>query len=84
MTRKLFKDISHYLPLFGLLLAGFIGFYRFSNDISFQKTIVIATASSYAVWGIVHHHIHKDLHVSVLVEYVLIAIIGVLAVFSLI
>jgi hypothetical protein len=65
-------------------LAGFLGYINFSYDKAFQIAIVVATAAGYVVWGIVHHYIHKDLHLSVIIEYILIAFLGVFIAASLV
>jgi EamA domain-containing membrane protein RarD len=80
--KKLTRDIQHYLPLVGIFTAGLLGFVIFSYDKNFQAVISVAVATSYVVWGLVHHHIHRDLHTSVIVEYLAIAIVGLVAVFS--
>jgi len=80
--RKLSRDIQHYFPLMGILVAGLVGFLVFSYDRNFQAAIAVAVALSYVVWGLVHHYIHKDLHTSVIIEYLAIAIVGLVAVFS--
>ena len=80
--RKLTRDIQHYLPLVGIVVAGLVGFVIFGYDRNFQAVISVAVAISYVVWGLVHHHIHKDLHASVILEYMAIAIVGLVAVFS--
>ena len=82
--RKLTRDIQHYIPLVGILLAGFLGFFLFSYDRSFQIAVALAVAAGYVSWGIVHHHIHKDLHFSVIVEYFVISILGLVIVFTLV
>jgi len=82
MMRKLSRDIQHYFPLMGILVAGLVGFLVFSYDRNFQAAIAVAVALSYVVWGLVHHYIHKDLHTSVIIEYLAIAIVGLVAVFS--
>jgi len=63
-------------------LAGVIGFTIFWYDKNFQTAIVIATATGYVVWGIVHHHLHNDLYLSVLLEYVTMAVLGVVIILS--
>ena len=78
------KDISHYLVLFGILLAGFAGLILFSYDNKFQNAVALATAASYVSWGIVHHYVHKDLHLEVILEYIAVATVGVIILFSLI
>lgn len=76
--------LSHYLPLLGILLAGFSGLVWFSYDRSFQILVAIALAISYVIWGIIHHLIHKDLYLAVVIEYLVVASLGLVIVFSLI
>jgi hypothetical protein len=78
------KHLSHFMVLFGILLAGFAGMILFSYDKNFQEAIAIATASSYASWGIVHHYLHNDLHFEVIIEYIVVALFGLIVLFSLI
>lgn len=82
--RYLFRHLSHYLPLTGILLAGVLGFIWFSYDRTFQLAVAIATAVAYVVWALVHHHIHRDLHLAVVIEYIAIASLGVVILFTLI
>ncbi len=82
--KSLSKHLPHYLPLLGILLLGFLGFVSFSYDKEFQAALVISTAVGYLSWGLVHHYIHKDLHTSVIVEYLAIATLGVVVAFSII
>ena len=80
----LVKTLQHYSVLVGLFGAVIIAFLVFPHDKAFQVAILIAVAISYVVWGVVHHHIHKDLYVPVLIEYILVATLGLVIVFSLI
>lgn len=80
--KKLSRDIQHYTPLLGILAAGIIGFALFSYDRMFQTGIVLASAAAYVTWGLIHHFIHKDLHISIIVEYITIATLGVIIVMS--
>ena len=84
MMKDFTKHLSHYVPLFGLLAAGFVAFWLFSYDRVFQIATVISTALAYVLWGIVHHYIHRDLNVSVIVEYLVIASLGLVVIFSLV
>jgi hypothetical protein len=78
------KDLSHYLVLFGILLAGFAGLILFSYDKIFQTAVVSALVLSYVSWGIIHHHLHKDLHFEVVLEYLIVAVLGFVIIFSVI
>jgi len=82
--KKFTKDLPHYLSLFGILLAGFAGLILFSYDKNFQMSVALATAGAYVAWGIVHHAIHKDLYLETIVEYIAIAVLGSVIIFSLI
>jgi len=78
------RDLPHYMLLFGILLAGFAGLILFSYDKNFQAAVAIATGVSYVAWGLIHHHIHRDLHFEVFMEYLAVAILGTVILFSLI
>lgn len=82
--RAFAKDLPHYMLLFGILLAGFAGLILFSYDKNFQAAVAIATGVSYVTWGLIHHHIHRDLHFEVFMEYLAVAILGTVILFSLI
>lgn len=78
------KHLPHYFVLFGLLAAGILAFLLFSYDKGFQMIVATAVALSYVAWGIVHHSIHRDLYPSVVIEYLAVASLGLVIVFSLI
>ncbi len=83
MYTKLFiKQLHHYLPLFGILAAGMLGVLLFSSDRKFQEVTIIATSAGYVTWGIIHHVAHKDLTLSILIEYFAVALLGLVIVFS--
>ena len=78
------RDLPHYLTLFGILFAGFIGFTLFSYDKGFQIAVAVATAGAYVIWGIVHHFLHKDLYLEIVFEYIAVAVLGLTILFSLV
>ncbi len=82
--KDLTRHLNHYLPLIGILAAGTFGLVTFSFDKAFQIALAVASASGYVIWGIVHHHIHKDLHASVIIEYLAIAIFGAVMIITVI
>ena len=82
--QKYTKHLTHYLPLIGVLVAGFLGFWYFAYDRGFQAAVIVATAVAYVAWGIIHHSLHKDLYLEVALEYILIAILATLAALSVI
>ncbi len=77
------KHLPHYTPLFALISAGLLGYLFFSYDKAFQFIIALAVSVSYVFWGIVHHKVHDDLTIFVVFEYLVIATLGMVIVFSL-
>ena len=78
------KHASHYLSLFGILTVATVGFILFNYDKALQTSIIVGAVISYVSWGIMHHYLHRDLHLSVVVEYILIASLGLTMALSLI
>lgn len=78
------KHIPHYFSLIAIFFVGVMGFYLFSYDKVFQIGVAVALATSYVSWGIIHHAIHKDISLSVVLEYVAVAILGLIMILSLI
>jgi len=83
-ARRITKHLPHYISLLGILAGGVLAFWYFSYDKAFQASVVIAVAASYVTWGIVHHSIHRDLHLSVVIEYFAFALLGAVLVLALI
>lgn len=67
----------HYIVLFCIVGVGATAFFQFAGNSSFQLFIGIVTTLAYVGWGIIHHALHGDLHMKVVVEYAVIAIIGI-------
>lgn len=82
--QKHLKHLPHYFSLIAIFFAGVIGFYTFSYDRFFQIGVAVAMASAYVSWGIIHHILHKDICLSIVLEYLSIAILGLVMVFTLI
>ncbi|QQS38690.1 hypothetical protein IPM62_04885 [Candidatus Woesebacteria bacterium] len=76
------RHVNHYIPLVGIILSGSLGIIHFSYDRMFQASLAVAVAFSYFVWGVIHHYLHQDLDVSILVEYLAIATLGLMIVLS--
>ena len=81
--KRFAKHLPHYLSLIGILFAGLVGLYLFSYDKLFQAGVASAMAIGYVVWGVIHHSIHRDLNLAVVIEYILIASLGLVVILSL-
>jgi uncharacterized membrane protein YidH (DUF202 family) len=82
--KNIARHLPHYLTLYGILFAGLLAFIIFSYDRLFQIGVLVAMAVGYVAWGIIHHAIHKNLHLSVVLEYLVVAALGLVVVLSLI
>lgn len=82
--KKFTKDLQHYLPLLGILCATIFGFWLLSYDKLLQIALTFAASAAYLSWGIVHHFIHEDLHLSVVIEYLLVSALGLIIILSII
>lgn len=71
------NKLTHYLLLIAILAAGIIFFYYFAAFPERQFFVVIATSVSYLIWGIVYHLMEGDLHLKIVVEYLLIALLAI-------
>ena len=70
------KHLPHYFSLIGIMAATVVGFFVFSYDKNFQLAIITAASISYFAWGLVHHMIHRDLNLQIMIEYAVIASLG--------
>jgi hypothetical protein len=86
--RKINQETRHNLIHYSVLvvmmniIVGAFLFFRF--DRIYQMIIVLVAGLAYVLWGIIHHHVNDDLHLKVVVEYVLVALLAELIIFSLI
>jgi hypothetical protein len=77
------KHPIHYFTLLSVMLVGLWGIFLFSFQPAMQLSIVISMSIAYVIWGISHHRQHHDLHIKIVFEYVLVALLGILIIGSL-
>ncbi|MCL5675862.1 MAG: hypothetical protein M1120_01915 [Patescibacteria group bacterium] len=71
---KEFKKYGvHYLFLLIILSFGLTSFLAVSKDHDLQFRVAVLTVAAYTGWGFVHHLLKGDLYLKVVVEYVLVA-----------
>ena len=86
--KKIFEEIKehfgHYIILLFILVFGILAFLHFQRYPQAQIMSVFLTASFYVLWGIVHHYLEGDLHIRVVMEYVAVALLGFLILWTVI
>jgi hypothetical protein len=78
------KHFPHYFSLLGIFAFGLLGFFLFPYDKKFLVALSFALSLSYVSWGIIHHYIHEELYLSIVLEYVAVAILGCVFILSII
>ena len=76
--------LLHYIILLTVLSLGVLSFVSAEGDKTMQLVVIGITAATYVIWGILHHLIMKDLHMKVVVEYLLIGLIAFILVLTII
>lgn len=84
MKEDINKHLTHYIFLVAMLFISFGSFLYVSYDKSLQLMISFLICVSYFVWGIIHHFLKDDLHIKIVVEYLLISALVFLILFSII
>lgn len=78
------KHIVYYVSLFLIIALGVVLAFQMSYNPRIQMAIVALTAFWYVVWGIAHHIREHDISAKIVVEYVLMASLGISVVFFLV
>lgn len=81
MIKDLYQNRVHYLVLFLGLGMGLIFLFSLPN---YHPQAVIGLCSFYFFWGVFHHWRGKDLHIKIVLEYLLVALIGCIILLSVI
>lgn len=83
---SIFKEIEskpfEYIFLAFSLSASAILFFFFSHNPHYQRNIVYGSAAIYLLWSILHHYRRGDLEVSIVVEYLILILFGVIVLTS--
>lgn len=69
---------QHYLILAILLGVGLVAIILFRVNDTLKNTTILLMAGAYVAWGIYHHRTANHLRLKVVLEYLLVAVLGVL------
>jgi hypothetical protein len=78
MEKNNHSKIYHYLSLILILVLGLFLFYLYLGYPDKQMMTIIGISILYVVWGAIHHYLQGDLHIKIVVEYILIAAVAIL------
>jgi hypothetical protein len=71
------KHVWYYSVSVIIFLIGLVLLFAAKSNQPLQSMIILLIALLYFVWSLVHHYIHHQLHPRVVIEYALIAVLGV-------
>jgi hypothetical protein len=77
------EDYKDYLALLTILSFGLLAFVYLGFDRQLQMAVIAVVSVFYVLWGAYHHLSKGDFHFKVLVEYLAIAFLGVVFIFTL-
>jgi len=82
----IFKEISQkpgeYIILMVIFILSAVAFYLFSFDPHAQRRVIYIASGLYFLWSLYHHYKRGDLHLSVVIEYIVVAIFGIVLISS--
>jgi hypothetical protein len=84
MLNELYKNRSHYLVLFTGLFLGLGLFFGIFGLPPMRIISITLLCIFYFFWGIIHHLLIGDLHIKIVLEYLLISVIACFLLLSLI
>ncbi|MBF8250353.1 MAG: hypothetical protein HW400_954 [Candidatus Levybacteria bacterium] len=82
MLKRISEHAIYYASLIIILSLSFLLAYN-SQDRSFQIGVIVTTTFFYVLWGILHHLMNHDLHMKIVIEYILIGAFGLTIIFFL-
>lgn len=68
----------HLFILLIILVLGTATFFAVAGNPTAQLVTAMITSVAYVIWGILHHAIDGDLHLKIVIEYVLVGTIAIL------
>lgn len=71
-----------YLILAIILIAGAFFYTIFGYNDHLQRNIIYATGGLYFLWSLHHHYRLGDLHLSIIIEYLVIILLGLVVLSS--
>jgi hypothetical protein len=78
---SLFKEIEakpiEYLILLFIFLTALILFFVFRFNHATERWVVYATSAAYFIWSLYHHYRRGDLHLSIVIEYLIFILLAI-------
>ena len=76
------KKPLEYAVLFFIIILGAVMFFVFYGNPHTQRRIIYATSAGYFFWSLYHHYRRGDLQFSIIIEYLLFALLAIIVISS--
>lgn len=83
MFKKINEHVIYYMSLIAIFALGIFLMSLAMPNKQLQMLIFVIMAIFYVIWGVLHHFINHELSNKIVVEYILIATLGVAVMFFL-
>lgn len=77
MKSRTKKHLLYYVFMAFLLSIGVLLGFHTSYNRQLQLLVLVITSVAYVVWGIFHHFLEHDINRKIVIEYLLIAALGI-------
>ena len=77
MTKRFNEHILYYISLAAILFLGLFLILSLGPNKQLQMTVFVILSIFYVIWGLLHHFINHELTTKLVVEYILIASLGI-------
>jgi hypothetical protein len=81
MYKRIQNHLGYYISLIAILIMSVVLMILANGNRELQMIIFTITAVCYVIWGILHHLFNHDLSLKIVLEYILIAALGVSVIF---
>lgn len=80
MLKEIYRNKFYYLILFLGQVLGLMVFFKLPQ---YRQETIAGLCTFYFLWGISHHILEKDLHIKIIMEYLLVSMIACFILLSL-
>jgi len=75
------KHLGYYVSFILIVAVSVFVIFQNQGDKNFVLLFVSLFAAAYVVWGILHHLVHHSVNLRIVLEYIVVALLGVAIVF---
>lgn len=75
------RHLGYYISFFLILIGGMFVIFQNQGDKTLTLEFVSLIAFFYVLWGLLHHLVHHSVTLRIVIEYIVVALLGVAVIF---